>query len=88
MDKARKKAVAKVTGAKKVAGTKRKVTAYQKVQKAVAANCKTGTAATKEKLSKAIENYVSDAVSKGKSAVEARKSANRANTCNPFKKKR
>ncbi len=86
--KTTKKAVAKVTGAKKVAGTKKKVTAYNRLQKAVSARCKNPTAANEQKVEAAKESYVKSAVAKGKSATDARKSANKADTCNPFKKKR
>ncbi len=73
---------------KAVSGTKRKVTKWQSLQKAVSAECKNPTAANAERVAKAKKSYVSDAVSKGKSAADANKSANKAHTCNPFKRKR
>lgn len=77
----------KVSGTKKVAGTKKKVTAFNRLQKAVSAHCKNPTAENERKVEAAKESYVKSAVAKGKSATEARKSANKADTCNPFKRK-
>lgn len=76
----------KVSGTKKVAGTKKKVTAYNKLQKAVAANCKNPSSANAQKVESAKQTYINSAVKKGKTLAEAKKSANKADTCNPFKK--
>lgn len=73
---------------KRVSGTKRKVTKFNKLQKAVSNNCKKGTAATKKALDKAKEDYEKDAVKKGKTKAEARKIANKVDTCTPIRNRK
>jgi Mg-chelatase subunit ChlI len=72
---------------KKISGRKT-VTNYQKLQKAVSNNCKKGTAASKKAVDSAKKTYIADAVKKGKTATEAKRIANKADTCKLFKKKR
>ncbi|WP_052593229.1 hypothetical protein [Aureispira sp. CCB-QB1] len=73
---------------KKISGTRRKVTKYQKLQKAVSKNCKNPTAANKKAVAKAKQDYVDDAVKKGKTIREAEKVARKADTCTPIRKRK
>lgn len=71
-----------------MAKKRRKISKYNRLQKAVAKNCKNSTKTNAKAVQEAKEAYIKDAVNKGKSLTEARRTANKADTCTPFKKKR
>lgn len=71
-----------------MAKKKRKLSKYNRLQKAVAKNCQNSNKTNAKAVQKAKDAYIKDAVNKGKSLTEAREKANRADTCTPFKKKR
>ncbi len=71
-----------------MAKRKAKVTKYNKLQKAAAADCKSGTKSTAAALKKAKADYINHAVKNGKTTTEAKKIAAKASGCNPFKKKK
>lgn len=71
-----------------MAKKRKKVTIYQKLQKAVSRNCKKGTPTTKKAVESAQKAYINDAVKKGKTPTEAKKIARKANTCKPVGKRK
>lgn len=67
---------------------RRKLTNYQKMQKAVSTRCKNPTPANCTRAAEAKQRYINDAISKGKTKAEALRIANNADSCNPFSKRR
>lgn len=68
-----------------MAKKRKKISKYNRLQKAVARKCKNNTATNKKAVQSAKDAYIKDAVNKGKSLSEAKKIANKADTCTPFK---
>lgn len=65
---------------------RRRLTDYQKMQKAVSTRCKNPTPANCTRAAEAKRRYISSAIRKGKSKAEANRIANNADSCNPFGK--
>ena len=59
----------------------RKVTKYQRAQKAASNYCKVGTPAAKERRDKAIKAYKDDAIKKGKTSTEVNATASKLIKC-------
>lgn len=73
---------------RKATTKKRKLTKHNHLQKKVAKRCENPSDANKKAVKKAKEDYIKDAVNKGKSKAEANRIANKTDTCKPFKKRK
>ena len=65
-----------------MAKKRKKVTKYQRMQRAAKKACENSTKETRAKYKAAASAYIDDAVKKGKTKTEAREIANKTGKCN------